>query len=244
MNQRVSRYGWIAAGAGGVLLAALLGAAGGRLLDKVILGPADEIVLSGTPAPLTLSNQDGRLAWGSQPSNRVLSLGTLHLDRIMRAILQSTSYEAERRTVTEEAETQNKDFESRFKELEQKYGHLTKESPEYPEAEAAFRGLRGEFDAWVAGMQRIQSRLAVEQMERAYKEILVAVDVVAERDGIDLIMRFVPAERPFEAGSVADAMLQIHARPMLHMPESIDVTDAVMKEMAVSDPVQDTHPSP
>lgn len=244
MSQRVTRSAWIAAGAAGVVVSALLGAAGSRLLDKVILGPADEVILSGTPAPLTISNQDGRLSWGTQPNNRVLSLGTLHLDRIMRAILQSSSYEADRLKVTEEAETMNKDFESRFKELEKKYGHLTKDSPEAPEAEAAFRGLRGEFDAWVAGMQRIQSRLAVEQMERAYKEILAAVDVVAHRDSIDLIMRFVPPERPFEAGSVADAMLQIHARPMLHMPESIDVTDAVMKEMAVSDPVQDTHSGP
>lgn len=203
--------------------------------DRVVLGPADEVILAGTK-PLTLANRDDRVSWGEQPTARAYAMGAVHIDRVLRALIQSDRFEGERAKLKEEADGQNAEFERRAKELEERYGKIEPGAPEFEQAQAEYSRLRAEFETWVAGIQRIQARLAAEQVEKAYREMLTAVEVVAERESVDTVMRYVPSSRPFEAGSLADAMLQVHARTFLRLPEGLDLTEAVMKEMALSDP--------
>ncbi|MSR17758.1 MAG: hypothetical protein EXS00_01075 [Phycisphaerales bacterium] len=204
--------------------------------EKVSLGPADEVILSGTPDPLTVTSQSARLAWSADATARAYSAGVMHLDRVMRALLQSERFEASRIKLKEEADSQNAEFEQRFKEFQEKYGASDPKSPNFPEGKQEYEQLRREYEQWMKGIQSIQAKLAVEQIEAAYREILLAVEVVSEHRKIDSVLRFIPASKDFDSGSVADAMLQIHARTFLRVPEGIDITEEVMKEMALIDP--------
>ena len=64
---------------------------------------------------------------------------------------------------------------------------------------------------------------------------MTAVDVVADRQKIDVVYRFIPAATQFESAQLGDAMVQVQARTFLRAPESLDITADVMKELGLKD---------
>lgn len=208
----------------------------------VELGPADALLLAaprGAAAdapPLTLRNGLGRLAWGTEPGSRAFSVGLVHVDRILKGIIQSDRFIADRMKFDEQAREAREEFERRFKAFEEKYPNPDPKSPEFEQIQREFAALQGEAQAWAARIQDIQSKLAAEQVEKAYREMISAVEVVADRRAVDLVYRFLPASKPFEALSLPDAMLQVQSRTMLRYPESIDITDDVVRELGLKEP--------
>ena len=73
--------------------------------------------------------------------------------------------------------------------------------------------------------------MVADQVEKAYRELTTAVDVVCDRRKIDLVYRFIPSITPFESQDLGNAMIQVQARTFLRAPESIDLTADVMKEL-------------
>jgi hypothetical protein len=73
--------------------------------------------------------------------------------------------------------------------------------------------------------------MVADQVEKAYRELTTAVDVVCDRRKIDLVYRFIPSVTPFESQDLGNAMIQVQARTFLRAPESIDLTADVMKEL-------------
>lgn len=208
----------------------------------VELGPADALLLAaprGAAAdatPLTLRNGLGRLSWGSEPGSRAYSMGLVHVDRILKGIIQSDRFIADRMKFDEQAREAREEFERRFKAFEEKYPNPDPKSPEFEQIQREFAALQGEAQAWAARIQDIQSKLAAEQVEKAYREMISAVEVVADRRTVDLVYRFLPASKPFDALSLPDAMLQVQSRTMLRYPESIDLTDDVVRELGLKEP--------
>jgi hypothetical protein len=84
----------------------------------------------------------------------------------------------------------------------------------------------------VSGSRQL-GRLAAGQIERAYRDLIAAVEVVAERRRIDLVFRFIPTDNEFQAISPPQAYTGIHARIALKYPPGLDVTDEVMEELAL-----------
>jgi hypothetical protein len=208
----------------------------------VELGPADALLLA-APAgaaadapPLTLRNGLGRLSWGSEPGSRAFSIGLVHVDRILKGIIQSDRFIADRMKFDEQAREAREEFERRFKAFEEKYPNPDPKSPDFEQVQREFAALQNEAQAWAARIQDIQSRLAAEQVEKAYKEMISAVEVVADRRAVDIVYRFLPASKPFEALSLPDAMLQVQSRTMLRYPDSIDITDDVVRELGLKEP--------
>jgi Skp family chaperone for outer membrane proteins len=88
---------------------------------------------------------------------------------------------------------------------------------------------------WLENTRRRDEKLGAEQFERAYRELIAAVETISEKESIDLVFRFYPTEDAFESERVSDALAQIQARTFLKYPKSIDITSDVMKALNLSE---------
>jgi Skp family chaperone for outer membrane proteins len=199
------------------------------------LGPADAVVLSGKDTNLTLRNDGGRVAFGEQPTAKLWSMAAVNSDKVMKLLLKSQRFDDDRKALEEKAKTREQDIRKRAQELEAKHKETDPKSPEGEAAQKEFETLFKEYDAFRKEMQEKFSKLQAEQVEKAYREMTAAVDVVAERQKVDVVLRFVPTSQQFESDNVTSAMLQVQVRTFLRYPEAIDVTPEVMKEMSLKE---------
>lgn len=206
--------------------------------DPVIaddLGPADALVLRGTKGDLRVRNEGGRIAWGSEPTDRAMSIAFVHVDKIMEQLMEAPRF-ADARTELEERErTKMKEFEAKREEFMQQYGRINPDHPDFERASEAWGVLREALEQWRTEMAEEMEKLMKEQIEGSWKDVLSAVDVISDRRGIDLVMRFVPTSEPFEAEDPTGGIMQVVERSVLRMPETLDLTPEVMKELNLRD---------
>ena len=100
---------------------------------------------------------------------------------------------------------------------------------------AEVEGFFKEVEGWRKEIGEKLSKLQAEQIEKAYREMTAAVDVVADRAKVDIVLRFVPTAQAFESNTPADAMLSVQVRTFLHYPEAIDLTPELLKELSLKD---------
>ena len=198
-------------------------------LDR--LGPTDGVVLRDGADELILTARDGNLAFGDKDEARAWVVGAMHSDRAMQAILRSETFAEERESVDEDLREQNGAFETEFNEAQAEFGDVQPGDDRFPEAEQAVGEIMQRYQAFQQEAVRIRSAMHASQLERAYRQMLAAVEVVAERRDIDMVVRFIPPQNPFESQTVEQAMLQIQLRSMLTFPEAIEITDDVMEEL-------------
>ena len=223
-----------AAVAAGVLLLAQLTAprpADARANPAGDLGPTQAVLLEGKDGALKLVNNGGRPGWGDDATARALGVGAVHVDKVLKKLLDSGSFNEERQRFDEEAKKQGAEFQKEMDALKSQYGEKKPEDPDFAKGQSAAQELFGRYQKWNAGMQAAQSKLMAEQVERAYKEMVAAVDVIADRRKVDLVYRFIPGSTPFESQDLGNAMVQVQGRTFLHAPESVDLTADVMKEL-------------
>lgn len=215
------------------------------------LGPADSLILTGKSGNLTVRNADGHLQWGDQATSRALALGAVHSDRVLRALLKSERMADERKSLEEEAKSKDDDFRRRYKDLEEKYKDVDPKSPNFEDARKEMNAFFEEANSFRTTISTRFAKMRAGQYEKAYKDMVAAVDLVAERQKIDVVFRFVPTGYTFEmekpeavegeemdeealsSGMVAHTLDSIRARTFLRAPESVDLTDEVMKELGV-----------
>lgn len=200
----------------------------------VELGPADALVLAGKPA-LRVSNADGRIAFGPDAGHRVHSIATIQVSKAMRALMESPRFAQERERLDDERKQKEEEFERLAKELREriaKAGDEEDKDPKLGEDIEAFQRMVGE---WGEGMERSQREMMARQYESAYGDLREAVEVVADRRRIDLVMRFVPPGEKLEPGAPDELARQLLARTFVRVPEALDITDEVMKELNVTE---------
>ncbi len=199
------------------------------------LGPADALILTGKSGNLTLRNADGRLAFGEQATAKAWSVGAVNSDKVMKLLLKSERFEEERKRLEEQAKSKDEEFRKRYGELEAKYKDMDPKSPDFENGRKEVEGFFGEVESWRKEISQKLQKLQAEQMEKAYREMVSAVDVVSERQKVDLVVRFVPTSQTFESGNAADAMMQVQVRTFLRYPEAMDLTPELMKELSLKD---------
>ena len=202
------------------------------------LGPADALVLLETKDrkdSLRLTNAGGRLSFGDRATDRVWSVGAVDVETCMKRLLATSEFADRRKEVEDEARKQEEQFRAQMQEIEAKYGNIGPDDPKFPEAQreanAVFEGMR----RWREGQGRIVGKLAAEQIEAAYRRLVEAVEVVSDREKVDLVFRALPTARPFETDTMEGAGVQVQGRTFLRSPESIDLTAEVLKELGVED---------
>lgn len=200
---------------------------------KDTLGPADELLLKGKDGELTIMNGDGRIAWNEDDTSRAWSAATVNLTQLMPEILKRESYAEELSEMENMAREQNSNFEEQFKALQDEYGEIGPDDPKFPEAQQRAQALMTKYNEWQQGTLQIRGKKVAEQIERAYREVVEAVEVVAENQKIDMVYRFIPTSEEFVADSPEAASEQIRLRTFLRYPEEIDITGAVREELGL-----------
>ena len=71
------------------------------------------------------------------------------------------------------------------------------------DVQRAYQELLQERERWRREGAKRLGKLAAEQIEQAYRDLVAAVEVVAERRDIDLVFRFIPTGNDFDAQSPA-----------------------------------------
>lgn len=202
-----------------------------RLEDE--LGPADRLVLRGPDGDVSVSAVDGGLSWGSRSTDRAWSIGAVNVPRLMRSLMESERFDEDRQALREEAEAQNAEYEAQFEAFREEFGEITPEDPKFPEAQQRWQQMMQEYQKWQQGTMAIQQKLGAEQIETAYRELVDAVDIVAEKLGVEMVFRFVPPNEPFESESLDQASDQVGRRLLLKYPDAIDITEKVAGELGV-----------
>jgi Skp family chaperone for outer membrane proteins len=219
-------------------LAALYGQGGSRAVaggaasgDQ--LGPAGSLTLVDDEQELVLRNASGRLAWSDSEHARAFSVGFVHVGRAVSPLLQAEEYVEEMARLQEEIRKTDEEITQRIGALLEESRDMSPDDPQAPEVQRAYQEMLQELERWRRqGSQRL-GLLAAEQIERAYRDFVAAVEVVAERRGIDIVYRFIPTDREFQAANPPTAYIAIRARIAVTYPEGIDITDEVLEELAV-----------
>ena len=200
------------------------------------LGPADALLLNTEAGkdPLRIAAKDGHIAWGDRATNRVWSVASVDIDKVMKKILEGASYVDPRNEASEKGKTEEAEFQKRLEAIKEKYPVTEGQMPP-AEAQQEVRALQQEYQVWLENVRRRDEKLGAEQFERAYRELIAAVETVSEKESIDLVFRFYPTEDAFESERVSDALAQIQARTFLKYPKSIDITSDVMKVLNLSE---------
>ena len=223
---------------GGANATALLGGGSPRALAEddekpAALGPAASLSLAGGDGELVLRNEAGHLAWGDTEYARAYSIAFVHVGRTLGPLLEAEHYTDEYRRMEEEIRSVDEEIGERIQAFIEEHKDVQPGDPNAERVQRAYQELLQERERWrLEGTQRL-GQLASTQIEQAYREMIDAVEVVAERRGIDLVLRFIPTANPFEATAPAQSYIGIRARIALKYPEGLDITDAVLEELAV-----------
>lgn len=199
------------------------------------LGPADALILSAGEGKdaLRVSAMDGRIGWGDRATNRAWSIAAVDIDKIMKKLLDGASYLEKRDELRERIEKGEADFQKRAEEIEQRFPIPAGGMPP-AEGQQAFQALEQEYRQFRQGAIAESDKLTAEQFEAAYRELVAAVETVAEKEAIDLVFRFQPTADPFEAKAPAESVDRIRARTFLKYPSQVDITADVMKALNIA----------
>ena len=202
-----------------------------RLAEE--LGPADALLLNGTKGELTLTNNEGRVSWSNQETSRAWAIGAVNLSSVLPKLLQRDTYTEEMNELESVALEQNAEFEKSFTDLQNEYGDITPDDPKYPEAQQRAQALMAQYKEWQQTTLQIRAKKAAEQLESAYREVIEAVEVVADNQQIDMVYRFIPTSEEFNSDIPENAAEQIRLRTLLRYPDQIDITANVSEELGL-----------
>lgn len=198
------------------------------------LGPAERLTLAADGSPdVVLRNRGGDLAWGDADYASAHSTAFVHIGKVLPQLMDSGSYADEREDLLNEITEQDEDFRSRLEEVRGRLEGADEESPEFEEIYQEGSQIFNEYRTWQQEAMQRRADLDARQLERAYREMVEAVEVVAEEKGIDLVLRFIPVDADFEASNPDEAMLAIRMRTALKYPDGLDITTAVLEEMSL-----------
>jgi Skp family chaperone for outer membrane proteins len=200
-----------------------------------VLGPAEAVKLVDGDKDLTLRAKDECLAWGDGDFRRAYSIGFIDISRVLNPLMEATALKEERDTLRTELENTEGDYKSRL----DAYGEQLKQmDPKSPEGEARIADARkvyAEYMEW--GQQAVARRneMDVKHFEKSYRELSSAVDIVAERLGVDIVLRFIPPEKEFKAIDAEQALMEIRLRTAVRYQEKLDITDEVLQELSIQE---------
>lgn len=210
-------------------------AAASAVSEDPVLGPASALVLRNGSKELTLRNDAGRPAWSKGPFAQAYSVAFVHITTPLRRLRDTREFNEEAEAFATEAGTQDADFRQRLDAISERLRGLEQGTPTYAELVAEGERLYQEYLSWQRDAVERRGRLEASHMERAYRRLVDAVEVVAERMGIDIVWRFIPTNDPFEAPDLPGALNEIRFRSVLRSPDGLDITPEVLKELGLND---------
>ena len=196
------------------------------------LGPASEITLQAEDGSMTdLKMVDGRLSWGAQPQQSTQSVAYVHIGALL-PLLMSQEERVEERTALRERLTE--DAQVLIDQLDTIKTNMEDLTPGDEEHQAQLQmgqAIAQQLQAFQQEAIALEDAKTAEQLEQCYRELVEAVNVVADRKKIDTVFRFIPTDDEFTKGDSSAAMLQIRLRTFLRYPDRDDITEDIAEEL-------------
>lgn len=200
--------------------------------DRV--GPYASVALSQeSEDDLVLRARGGRLAWDDSDYARAMSFAFMHVGNALGPLLETDHFVEERQRLEDEIREIDEDLVARMEAFREAHIGDDPSVPEEEEVRAQREALVREYEAWTQERTRLLGALAARQIEEAYREVIAAVEVVADRLGIDVVLRFIPTANDFQSLNSGQAYVSVRARIALKYPEALDITDEVLEELAL-----------
>lgn len=203
--------------------------------DTGKLGPADALVLSGNEHDMTVTNKEGRMSWGDEKTSTSWSIGFMETGKALQQLMKADHFNEAREDLNAEIEENISDTRDTLDELTAEAKQLTPDDPNFRDVRQQWQQIYDKFQHLQQLGADARGALYAEQMQESYKEIVEAVNVVAERLNIDMVLRFIPAEEEFEQGNPDSIIMQIRLRSALRTPDGLDITDEVLAELGLDD---------
>lgn len=205
--------------------------------DGTALGPAGSLTLTGDDGePLVLHNAGGRLAWAEGDSSRAYSVAFVHVGQAMGPLLEADEYVEEYAELEAELLARDEEAGEAMEAFRQEHQDLTPDDPRLAEVQQAFQAMIQQREQLRMQANQRLGMLAAEHIERGYRDLVAAVEVVAARRGVDIVYRFIPTANDFNALNPAQSYTGIRARIALKYPAGLDITDEVLEELALEVP--------
>lgn len=218
----------------------------------LVLGRTGSVAIASTPAPpapdavesvalkatgggadLLLRNDQGRLAWGDGPSDRAHTQAFVFIGRVLRQLMDSEQFKEDRERLFNELSDKEAEYREQLEEVGTRLKDMDPSSPEALQTNEEGNEIYRLYMEWQQAALAQRGAMDAEHLERAYREMTAAVEVVASRKGVDLVFRFIPTDEPFQADNPEAAMNAIRLRTALLYPKDLDITDDVMEELSL-----------
>lgn len=196
------------------------------------LGPADRLILNGENR-LHVRNVEGRLSWSDNEHGRAYGLGFIQLSKVLNALMERPALAEEREALQNDLQARADAYESQLEEISGQLNNLPENSPEFARILEQGQAIYNEYLQWNQEAATLRDRLVSEQYARSYNELVAAVDVVADRRGVDLVLRFSPNRAEFDDDNTDQALVEIQQRIAIKYPDGLDLTDDVITELAL-----------
>lgn len=202
-------------------------------LSQGALGPTDSLTLMEGDDKLVLRNRSGRLAWDDTDFASAHSVAFVHVGKAVGPLLEAEHYRDEYEQLQDEIREMDDEITQRLTEFMEENREVQPDDPNAEQLQRTYQELLQERERWrQEGTMRL-GKLAAEQIESAYRDFVAAVEVVADRRGIDIVYRFIPTGEEFDSQSPPQAYTSIRARIAVKYPEALDITDEVLDELDV-----------
>ncbi len=198
------------------------------------LGPSHELELIDAKGEnLHVRNVGGRISWSERPTGVALSVAVVQGSDVLKDLTAREEFADEREALKRESDAEYQRaaieanaFIDRLKELDPK-------SPEYRQVYEEYEGVRKQYEEWRQAFIKRQDALRAAQASRAFQELIAAVDIVAARLEVDIVIQSTAPNAPVPQKDYPALAWDFASRQLLRYPEQIDITMEVREELAL-----------
>jgi Skp family chaperone for outer membrane proteins len=200
------------------------------------LGPADSLKLMDNDKELVIRNKAQRIAWGDDDFRRTYTVGFVDIGRVLNPLMESAAFSEEREALRKELDGTEQDYRSKLEAMVEQLQGMERDNPQTKEKFDEYRKLYDEYMKWAqeTALPR-RNELDVKHLQQAYRELTSAVNVVADKMGVDIVLRFIPTDKDFKAANAEQGLTEIRLRTAVKYPEKLDITNEVMQELSLKD---------
>jgi Skp family chaperone for outer membrane proteins len=200
------------------------------------IGPAEAVDLVDKEGKkLSVQVADGRISWSNQPTSRALSFAVVEAGPIISDMMNRSQLAEEAQKLKDEADVEYAAMTAKTEALRRQLEGVDRASPEYRKVYEDYEQLRKEYDKWSNEMTKRHDALRVKQVSKVYEELIAAIEIVADRLDIDIVLQARETSDEISQTDYARAAWDVALRLVLKYPKSIDITEQVRQELGVKD---------
>lgn len=197
------------------------------------LGPADALKLVDGDKEMVIRNKAGRLSWGDSDFRQTYTVAFMDISKVLNPLMEADTLKEERDRLSKDLEVAEKEYKDKLDAYGEQIKGMDRQSPEAQAKIEEARKVYQEYMEWGQKAVEQRNKLDVSHLEKAYKDMVAAVDVVAEKMGIDIVLRFIPTDKEFKSNDAEQALNEIRLRTAVKYPTGLDITNEVMQELSI-----------